>query len=236
MSDPVLSDLLTKRAALEGILSTIDVWLLIFGILVVIGVGGESAFGFWAWRANSKLRSTQGDIEQIREIQITDATKRAAEATLELEKMRSPRMLLHIPELEATLKQFRDTEYTFSSVGQDEESINFLKEIDSLLQRAGWKRVKPSGGPPAINVFGKDVDFSVTVALKSGIAISVDSSQPVATLQALPVEKLPPSVKAAIALNLTLFPDFSPPQEGDHQVDVQSGNSGVVRISVGKKP
>ena len=40
MDNATLGDLLGRKAALEAIIGRIDVWLLIFGAIVVIGVAG----------------------------------------------------------------------------------------------------------------------------------------------------------------------------------------------------
>jgi hypothetical protein len=180
--------------------------------------------------ASAKTQATDA------ESHLGEALRRAADATAELNRLKTPRSLTNIPELVSTLEAFKDTEYTFSAVFQDEESINLLRVIDKALQDAGWKRAKQSGGFPAINVFGRDVDFSVSVSLSTGLKISVDAPESLTTLQALPRNELPSPLKAAVALNQILFANLSPPQYGIHQIDVQSGTSGVIRIAVGKKP
>jgi hypothetical protein len=119
----------------------------------------------------------------------------------------------------------------------DEESIQLLQELDRILQRAGWKRTKPPGGFPAINVFGGAVDVAVPVGPKTGIQISVDSSESLTVLQSLPLEKLPQYVRAGVALNLSLSSNLFPPQENSGKpVNVELGNSTIIRIAVGKKP
>jgi len=172
------------------------------------------------------------------ESHLAEALRSAAEARAELNRLKSPRSLSHVSELVAGLAAFKDTEYTFSSVFADDESIQLLKQVDSVLQRAGWKRTKPGGGYPAINVFGKEVDFAVPAALTSGIQISVDSSESVTALQSLPLEKMPELVRAAIALNLTISSNLFPAEEhaAAKTVDVQPGASVAIRIAIGKKP
>lgn len=240
MTDPALESLLSRKDVLEGVISRIDVWLLIFGIFVVIGVAGESVFGIRAWWNNRKLHTVLESIESLRNLETAKANERsaqadqkAAEAKLELEKLRTPRTISHIPELLTTLEAFKGTEYTFSAVCADEESINLLKEIGALLQRAGWKRGKPVGGFPAINVFGKEVDFSVPVSLLTGVSISIDS--PNGSLQSLTIATMPQYARAAVALNLSLSFNLSPPQESSGKVNTELGDSTVVRINVGKK-
>jgi hypothetical protein len=55
MDKATLDTLLSRKSDLEGLLSTIDIWLLVFGIFVVIGVAGESIFGITAWLTHRRL-------------------------------------------------------------------------------------------------------------------------------------------------------------------------------------
>jgi len=172
------------------------------------------------------------------ESHLADALQRAAEATAALDRLKSPRSLKNISELITTLVAFRDTEYTFSSVFADEESIQLLKSIDGVLQEAGWKRTKSPGGFPAIHIFGKDDPFVVPSALTNGIRISMDWPEGLAALQPLPPDKFPMLLKAAVSLSTSLFSNLSPPEASEqaYLVDIVKGESKVVRISVGKKP
>ena len=170
------------------------------------------------------------------ESHFADASREAAEAREELNRLKTPRSLINASDFATALQGFKGTEYTFSSVFADEESIDLLKEIDSALQLAGWKRVKPSPGFPSINVYGKDVDFSVVSSLQTGIHISIDSSEPVASLKSMPDGDLPAHIRAATNLSISLSPHLSPPQKGIIEVNVEQGTSATVRIAVGKKP
>jgi hypothetical protein len=170
------------------------------------------------------------------ESHLADALQRAAAATAELDRIKTPRSLTNIPKLISTLAEFKDTEYTFSSVGADPEPLALLKSVDDLLQHSGWKRGKAIPGFPTINVFGKDVQYSVPVALTDGVRISVDSPEGLEPLKQLPLEKLPTYVRAAISLYLSLSSNLFPADEHAQPVDVQKGESRTVRISIGKKP
>src|SRR5882762_2625598 len=66
------------KAQLQTTLEYIDVWLLIFGIIVVIGVGGESIFGFRHWWNSRKLQTIQEAEERQREETIAGLNKDAA--------------------------------------------------------------------------------------------------------------------------------------------------------------
>jgi multidrug efflux pump subunit AcrA (membrane-fusion protein) len=171
--------------------------------------------------------------------QVANATAEAAKANLELARLKLPRSLSRVPELVAELGAFKATEYTFVSVFQDEDSLYLLRAIDDLLQKAGWKRDTPPRGFPAINIYGNDPNnFAVTVGFNTGIQISVDVPDAASTIESLPIDNLPPLVKAAVALDVWLSSSLSPPQAEDDRkkVNVEKGTSPAIRIAVGKKP
>jgi hypothetical protein len=163
-----------------------------------------------------------------------EARQQAGEAVVGVSQLKANRSLSNAAELSARLKEFENTEYAFSGVFADEESVGLLKQIDEALRRAGWRRAKGTHRFPALEVFGKDDDVNEIVA--TGVQISVESPESLATLQALPLVKLPPPLNAAIALNLGLSSGISPQDARAKLVNVQPGTSKIVQISVGKKP
>jgi hypothetical protein len=171
------------------------------------------------------------------ESHLAEALKQAADARAELDRIGTPRSIINASELAVKLGSFKNTEYAFASVFQDSESINLLKDIDALLQHAGWTKVKPPHGFPALNIYGKEDGFAVTVGFNTGIQISVNSLE-AGTVQSLPIEKLPPWIAASVALDLGLVSNLSPkPNALDVlKVDVKSGDAKTVWIAVGKKP
>lgn len=238
-----------------------EIALLVFGILLAVGIAGEYRKPLPSelaseWTKTRRLRRHEKAFKWLVIVGVTMesfseagifvsssrlqaiADEKIAQARLELETLKTPRSLVHIPEMIASLELFTGTEYTFSCVFEEEESIQFLGAIDGLLQRTGWKRVKPPGGFPAIKVFGKDVDFAVPLCLKNAVIVSIDSEQPTASLLALTLGEMPAYVRAAIALNANLSSNTFPPHEDNvgKKVDIQQGPSRAVRIGVGKKP
>jgi len=172
------------------------------------------------------------------ESHLAEALRRAIEATAALDKIRLPRSLTNIPDLVSVLGDFKDTEYAFTSVFQDGESIELLKSIDTVLQDAGWKKVKPPPGFPAINIYGKEDGNAVPVGFNQGIDIVVDSPEATESLLLQPIEQLPVLVRAAMTLRVELLSNLSP-QANDTDVPtvrIQKGESKTVRIAVGKKP
>ena len=68
------------KAQIEALLARIDVWLLIFGVIVVVGVAGESFFGIRHWWNNRKLEAIQHTEDQQREEEIARLNKEAGAA------------------------------------------------------------------------------------------------------------------------------------------------------------
>jgi len=107
-------------------------------------------------RANERIveLTTQGD--QLRK-DTAEATARALEAQLELEKFKKPRSIS--PEqrnrLADSMKEFEGQQY-FGMVASDvPDAWDVWREISLSLELAGWKRLPPPGlaatqyGPPA---------------------------------------------------------------------------------------
>lgn len=68
------------KSQIEAFLSRIDVWLLIFGVIVVVGVADESFFGVRHWWNSRRLQTIQRTEDQQREQQIARLNKEAGEA------------------------------------------------------------------------------------------------------------------------------------------------------------
>jgi hypothetical protein len=171
------------------------------------------------------------------ESHLAEALRRAAEATAALDRLKSPRSLTNVPKLISTLAAFKGTEYAFSGVFGDEESINLLQSIDGVLQTAGWKRTLPhnTGGIGFFIKFsGWENPSPIQSFLGNGIHIFLDWPEDIPT--SLPSDELPVQLRAAISLNMSIFPHLSPPEEQPHLVQIQIGKSKTVLISVGKKP
>ncbi len=170
------------------------------------------------------------------ESDLADALRQVVDARAELNRVKSPRSLVNIPDFVTGLRSFPGTEYTFVGVYSDEESIMLLRSIDTSLSSGGWTRIRPPHGYPSINIYGKD-DFSVPSVLTNGISISVESPDgPSPQLLAMTVNQLPPYLKATGALYLGLSTHLDPREEKPKLVNVLKGTSQVVSISVGKKP
>jgi hypothetical protein len=169
------------------------------------------------------------------ESHLAEAMKRANALTAQLDRLTTPRSLPHSPQVIASLKPFKDTEYMFTEVCADTECIDLLYNIESVLQAAGWKRVKSPHRFPGLVLWGDPKgDDGAGIAFKPGTAVSIESTIPDADKKQ--PEDLPKYISAAIALNSTLASNVSPLEYTGRLVGLESGTSTVVRISVGRKP
>ncbi len=173
------------------------------------------------------------------EAHLEEARKRAADTSAELERIKAPRSLTNTSALVDSLMPFKGTEFMFASVYFDDESLRLLRQIDSVLEQAGWKRQRHPGmnlGIPAIQITGRDdlVDTDISTDLH----IDVESMVPLETLKARTRDNWPVQVRLAVLLNESLHAHLSPPEPltPENVVGVVSGSSAVIRIRVGKKP
>jgi hypothetical protein len=194
--------------------------------------------------ANAKAEGFRLDIAKSNEAaaqaqaQVAGAMAEAAKANLELARIKSPRVLSIPEETLTALRAFPGSEYTFSGVQTDQDSIDFLKQIDAALQSVGWKRVNPY--PPAVmgvNVFGDD-GFRVTIAILKGVKVEVGCPVDASSLQHEPPVMWPMAVKLAGGLRNAIASSTTPMSDRNVAPDVVilKGASEVIRISVGSKP
>jgi len=89
------------RSSLEALIRWLEIWSAIFGVIVVIGVAGESFFGIRLLWNNWKLQRLQAGenarlLEDVAEAnaRVAEAERETAEANLEIAKLTTPRRLL----------------------------------------------------------------------------------------------------------------------------------------------
>lgn len=171
------------------------------------------------------------------ESRLADALERVTTDEKELNLLKSPRQL-DVAELAEQLRKYAGTEYTFTSVVDDLEAVEILRQIDSALQLAGWKRVKPFPEPTvSMAPFDKEPDFKVALGASIGVEVEVDSTVSVDILRQMPQPYWPSLVQTAGALRSALALRLTP-TKGNVNKDlvVKPGSSPVVRITVGRKP
>jgi hypothetical protein len=175
------------------------------------------------------------------ESHLAEALKQAAYATAELNRLKMPRTLANVDVLVAGLSQFKNTDYKFVMVYPNDESIDLLKSIDDVLQRAGWNRQSQQGlnlGVPALNITDPHGKFVVPEGIDTGVEISADSSEPVDVLNSLPQDKLPAPVRIAAFLRSVLASSILPSNDVNTKVSVNDSKqpTSLIHIAVGQKP
>jgi hypothetical protein len=181
------------------------------------------------------------------EKRLAASTEREAAAEAKLAEIKTPRSLINTKELIATLKPLKGTEYTLN-VFQDDESIQFTKSIDHILQEAGWVRMQKGTyrlGVASFNIFREDSsakDESVPVCVETGIQIHVRSTKSLQSLLATSASAmdLPINIRNAAVLRGALQFSIAPTEERNvgEKVTLDEANpgEGPMVICVGKKP
>jgi len=169
---------------------------------------------------------------------VSEALKRVVETTTEIERIRLPRTLVDIPKVAERLRQFKGTEYAFTAVSPDDDSLKLLKQIDRTLQLAEWKRGKVTYSPvPALQISG--ANDIVEIGVYDGVHIVVDTMESLAEIQSTPTDKLPELVKIGDALNNEIFFGLSPAADIKDRLPVEidpGKQTRVIHIKVGRKP
>ena len=169
------------------------------------------------------------------ESHLADALQKAADAQAEVNRLKSPRTVnnasAHIPALQA----YKGVEYSFVGVFSDAESLALLRQIDSLLQLSGWKRVQ------ANITTGVSFPFegvSISPMVGTGVLIEVESTKKVESLRATPTPLLPAHIQAGMVLKSELAAAIFPEDDGlkTRAFNVGQGTSTAVKILIGQKP
>jgi hypothetical protein len=136
------------KAELESALSTLDIWLIIFGVFVAIGVVGESAAGYLHWRKSGQLSKLQtAENLSLQEAiaganaRAADAYSRARQAELELAKIQTPRTLTpdQQEKLIKLLTAARKGPTAVSAAFVDStDAKEFAKSIKTVLTKSGF--------------------------------------------------------------------------------------------------
>lgn len=173
------------------------------------------------------------------ESHLAEALTRAADASAQLQRINTPRFIADASGLVEALKAYAGTRFAFASVYPDHESFQLLMQIDDVLTRAGWNRVKQTNtvlNIPAFQISGRE-DVVNSGPMTTGVRIEVNSTETRETLLSS-ANKVPPHLRVAIFLKELFFKHISPPEKTtpDNGVALIPGSSTVISISVGKKP
>jgi hypothetical protein len=126
------------KAALQASLNTLDVWLIIFGILVAIGAVGGSVAGYLHWRRSSQLQTILEAENLAQQKDIAQANARALEAQLALEQFKAPRNLTLEQQQRITSQMvpFKGLRAVLGAVPPSEKNTTFLSQVLHVLKDA----------------------------------------------------------------------------------------------------
>ena len=188
------------KTQLQDLLGRIDIWLLVFGIIVVIGVGGESFFGIRHWWNSRKLQAIQESEEQERTEIIARLNREAAKLRKEADELElqiTPRRLDldQQSKITANCKGFKNLfagkRIKVVSYTLDTESFVFAEQIVKALRDSGMvvddeaMSITPTMGTLVfgVNAFGTDLELAKKIAEAIGssgktVAVSFTESDP----------------------------------------------------------
>lgn len=205
------------KEALEALLNTLDVWLVIFGLLVAVGTVGGAVVGYIHWRKGNELQQLQSAENLRLQARIAEAEAQAAEANKKAEEERLARVKIEerLAPRRLTLDRLRrfldilrkgpkgPVDIQFAA--NDAEASAFASQIRDALRNAGW-------------------DAHITAAF-----VSVESLQGL-VVTVYNADRAPVHVAVLKnALEQVGFPVSVRPSD-------QSVPEGIVRLFVGQKP
>jgi len=123
------------KSELESSITMIEKLLIFFGVLVALGVTGESIFGFKLWRRNN-------DLKRIQEEEIAQLGERAAQANqraAELQALIQPRELSDDQQrlTARSLRPLAGRSLLIGSHWNDVESARLAAQLKATLNSAG---------------------------------------------------------------------------------------------------
>jgi hypothetical protein len=205
------------KSELEALLARIDVWLLVFGIIVVVGVAGESFFGIRHWWNSRKLKVLQDkeNADQAAEISrlrtaAAEALRQAADANRMAEQERLARIKIEetlawrrispgeYKALVSALRPHAGASVQVLKLG-DMEAATFADDLIKTLRDSGW----------LVNVESAEY----VVPIPYGLQCSIDGTIPAGRALAEVLKALPTA-----------------------QIRSVSGSPPVARIVVGLRP
>ncbi len=123
------------KEQLELSMRSIEILLIVFGVLVAIGVAGESIYGFLLWRRNAELKTLQEREIALLTSQTAEAQKRA----LELQALVQPRDLNEDQRraISEGCKRFSGRMAVVTSNNLDLEGWLLAHDLIGALEKAG---------------------------------------------------------------------------------------------------
>lgn len=204
------------KDALIASLDSLDKSLIFFGILVAIGVVGESVSGWLHWRRSGELQriQTQENLALQKEVWASRAAFEKYKAARDLSSEQRGRIA-------EALKPFAGTPFQLNMYPGDGESVHLANQIEEILAAAGWDRVPVTGTP---------------LGLVSGVFANVNEvSGFEANGQAIRTPN-PAEVRAAAAFVDALHNEGVGAMMAAPASEVVNPKRVAVKITVGRKP
>lgn len=162
---------LMDKSQIQTLLARIDVWLLVFGVIVVVGVAGESFFGIRHWWNSRKLQTIQEAEERQREETIAKLNQEAAalrreaqeqaaryterQADLEREQQKTAVAQQKAAEAQLALKK------AVTLVATPRRIILGNRNGDEEIRKAKFEALKKYADTPTVVVFVRDDEAEI---------------------------------------------------------------------------
>ena len=163
-----------------------------FGYMCWLAIAAIATLFFtWAlWKSSNRRQDAAKSEADLRVLKVeqtvadskkvaAEATARAAEAQLALEKFKAPRTLApeQIGRIVDKLKQFSGTEYDFTVSSIDPEILDFVLTLELVLSTAGWTELDWNGNAEKLIRGGKQPLIREGASV-TNVVIGVQIDQP----------------------------------------------------------
>jgi hypothetical protein len=169
------------KSSLEALIKWLEVWSAIFGVIVLIGVAGESFFGIRLLWNNWKLQRSQAAESEALRAEIARLNNDTVQAKLALKQLeaKTGQRFLNPQKFKEALegKPKGTVELLFKR--DDSEAYMFAVQIWKNLDEAGWNVNKPipipsGGGDP---YFSKDVPLDIRYGVAGSLGWTIKANR-----------------------------------------------------------
>jgi hypothetical protein len=160
------------KSALQNSLNSLEVWLIIFGVLAAIGAVGAVVVSGIRLNRSNQLQTIVETENLALQRGISEANARANEAALALEKFKAPRDLTLAQQkiIAMQIAPFVGLRAVLGAVPASERNVKLLEQILSALKEAGVDAfINPRGVEASVNPGAKSNDKPLP-AIPSGVS------------------------------------------------------------------
>jgi hypothetical protein len=210
-------------SATANIIYTLSNLILVLGaLLVLLGtVGAVFSGGIRERFADERISKNEADTATAN-ARAAEAEQRAAEANLQLIRIKAPRRLRPAQQerIIAKLKPFAGTLFDVGLVQGDAEAAELMIQIEAALQAAGWTQIDWVGGDIIMTRAGKSTAGSIT-ATSVNVAVHPENE--------------PTLGNAAATLINALSLEGIAVRTGTSGAGFSNRNAGAIHVLVGRK-